>query len=462
MRRLLSFPAMLCAALVFLTLHTCAGRFDDPDLWWHLQTGQRILTERTVPTADTFSFTAAGQPWLTQEWLADLLLAKIFLTRGEQGLHILFVATASAIVVLGYILCSLWSGNWKTSIFGGILILYFLTTSLTIRPALIGLLFLTIELLLLWQWQYGRGRLTFLLPILTALWANTHASFLLGLLAITALTAWRIRCRQNGWHWLPLCIATACLTPHGIRTLAYPIEVLFHQPDNLNNIAEWAPLSLAEPRAAAFLVVISFIVAAHAINWIRLLPIEWLLLATGSLMAIQHVRMLPIFGLLAAPVLCRILAQWWETYDPAKDQPVFNSVLILIAALSVPMLLPASADIRRQIALTEPVKAVSAVRRLGLTGPMINDYTWGGYLIWALPEHRVFLDGRADLYAPLGILKEYRRWALLEEDPALLLDRHGIRFCFLRRSAPVAQALRYMPAWNLAYEDEQAVIFTRR
>ncbi|MBS1826024.1 MAG: hypothetical protein JST93_11935 [Acidobacteria bacterium] len=462
MRRVLSFPVMLCAALVFLTLHTCAGRFDDPDLWWHLQTGKRILTERAVPTADNFSFTAAGQPWLTQEWLADLLLAATFQTYSEQGLHILFVSTASAIVILGYILCGFWSGNWKTSIIGGILILYFLTTSLTIRPALIGLLFLSAQLILLWQWQYGRGKLTFLLPLLTALWANTHASFLLGLLAIAAITAWRIAHRQSGWQWLPLSVAAACLTPHGIATLAYPIEVLFHQPDNLNNIAEWAPLSLAEPRAAAFLIVIAFILAAHVRNWIRLQPIEWLLLSTGSLLAIQHVRMLPIFGLLAAPILCRILAGWWETYDAAKDQPVFNTMLILIAAISAPMLLPAAADIRRQIAVTEPSQAVAAVRQLNLSGPMINDYTWGGYLIWALPEHKVFIDGRADLYAPLGILKEYRRWALLEEDPSLLLDRHGIRFCFLRRSAPVAQALRYMPAWKLAYQDDQAVIFARR
>lgn len=159
---------------------------------------------------------------------------------------------------------------------------------------------------------------------------------------------------------------------------------------------------------------------------------------------------------------CRILAQWWNTYDPAKVQPVFNIVLILIAAISAPMMLPAAADIRRQIAITEPVKAVSALRQLGISGPMINDYTWGGYLIWALPEHNVLLDGRADLYAALGIMNEYRRWALLEEDPSLLLDRHHIRLCFLRRSAPVAQALRYMPAWQLVYEDDQAVIYTRR
>ena len=29
---------------------------------------------------------------------------------------------------------------------------------------------------------------------------------------------------------------------------------------------------------------------------------------------------------------------------------------------------------------------------------MLNEYVYGGYLIWAAPENPVFVDGRADIF----------------------------------------------------------------
>jgi hypothetical protein len=92
---------------------------------------------------------------------------------------------------------------------------------------------------------------------------------------------------------------------------------------------------------------------------------------------------------------------------------------------------------------------------------MLNEYLWGGYLIWALPEQKVFIDGRADIFAWTGVLGEYGRWYTLEEDPARLLDKYGIRYCLLRANAPMARVLLYLPGWKRVYGDEVAVVFVK-
>src|SRR6267142_4665126 len=46
----------------------------DSDLFWHLATGARTLAG-DLPRTDTLSWTIAGAPVLTDQWLGDLVLA---------------------------------------------------------------------------------------------------------------------------------------------------------------------------------------------------------------------------------------------------------------------------------------------------------------------------------------------------------------------------------------------------
>ena len=81
--------------------------------------------------------------------------------------------------------------------------------------------------------------------------------------------------------------------------------------------------------------------------------------------------------------------------------------------------------------------------------------------MWALPEHKVFIDGRGDVFDWTGVLEEYGRWATLAEDPQLLLDKRAIRFCLLRREAPLSHVIPHLPGWRLDYADDVAVVFVR-
>ena len=57
LRRICSFPVMLCGLLAVLSVLTVRDRFNDPDMWWHLKTGEVIWTTHTIPTTDLFSYT---------------------------------------------------------------------------------------------------------------------------------------------------------------------------------------------------------------------------------------------------------------------------------------------------------------------------------------------------------------------------------------------------------------------
>ena len=92
---------------------------------------------------------------------------------------------------------------------------------------------------------------------------------------------------------------------------------------------------------------------------------------------------------------------------------------------------------------------------------MLNEYVYGGFLTWALPEQKVFIDGRADVYAWTGVFQDYGAWATLGADPKDLLDKYYIDFCLLSRSAPLARVMRYLPGWRELYSDSESLIFVR-
>jgi len=63
-----TFAGILLFGLLAMTARPAL----DPDLWWHLRTGQWIVETGTVPHTDPFSFTRAGQPWVSHEWLSEV------------------------------------------------------------------------------------------------------------------------------------------------------------------------------------------------------------------------------------------------------------------------------------------------------------------------------------------------------------------------------------------------------
>ena len=171
------FFIVLLLCLFLMTLRPIV----DPDFWWHLRTGQFIAQTHSIPHTDPFSFTKAGQPWLTHEWLSELILYGLF----RLGSFALLIFTFSIIITVAFLLTYLRSpAGTRPYVAGFMLLLGAVATAPTwgVRPQMISLLFASLFLLLLDHYR-SAGKLKFLipLPVIMLVWVNLHAGYFLGL-----------------------------------------------------------------------------------------------------------------------------------------------------------------------------------------------------------------------------------------------------------------------------------------
>jgi hypothetical protein len=91
----------------------------------------------------------------------------------------------------------------------------------------------------------------------------------------------------------------------------------------------------------------------------------------------------------------------------------------------------------------------------------LNDCGYSGDSIWALPDHPVFVDGGADADDWNSVVDEYLRWAGLESDPHILLDKYKIDLCLLTAQSPMARILPLIGPWQPVYQDDSSVVLIR-
>src|SRR5690349_20884020 len=77
----------------------------DPDLGWHLRTGQLTIQNHRVFHTDPYSFTRSGQPWVNHEWLSEVLMFSVYRVAGWGGLIVLFAGMVSASFMLVFRRC---------------------------------------------------------------------------------------------------------------------------------------------------------------------------------------------------------------------------------------------------------------------------------------------------------------------------------------------------------------------
>jgi hypothetical protein len=475
-RRILSFPTAIACLLTVLACLTVRGRFDDPDMWWHLKMGETIWTTHSIPATDLFSCTTHHHAYIAHEWLSQLLIYAAYRLGGYSGLMLWLCFFSSAVLIAGYALCSIYSGNPKVAFLGAMAIWFFSTIGLSIRPQMIGYLLLIVELILIHVGRHRDPRWFFALPVLFAFWVNLHGSFFLGIAVagtflfsswfefeMGSLVAprWDPRARRMLAWALGLSVAALFLNPIGPRLVFYPLEITLHSPVNLGAVSEWQPLQQGDERGLAFLGLLGLISLLVIARRSQLLWHELLLLAMGAWLAAGHQRLLFAFGILAAPVLSRLLANSWDTYDAAHDRPWPNAVLIAAALLAAIWTFPSRQNLTAQVAAKSPVAAVQFIQAHRLAGPMLNEYLYGGYLIWAAAEYPVFVDGRTDIFEQTGVLQEYGRWEQFRDPPAALLDKYRVNLCLLSRESPMAVVLPLLHGWTAVYSDNNTMVFVR-
>jgi hypothetical protein len=473
--RIASFPVVLACMLLPLIVFTLRSRFSDPDMWWQLKMGQIIWTTHHIPTIDLFSYTTNHHSWIPHEWLSQLTIYLAYRAGGYSGLMLWLCTFSGALLIAGYVLCSMYSGNSKVAFLGVLVIWLFATAGFAIRPQMIGYFLLVVEMIVLYLGRFRDPRWFWVLPPLFALWVNCHGSFFVGMviavvsyaLSFVAFRAgslisvkWDSR-RRKYLAWSIAFSAIALFAnPTGKSQIFYPIDTMLRQPIQKDQVQEWLPLQITDSREVFLLALLLCILLLVLIRRSEMHFDELTLLTLGTWLAMRHQRMLFVFGILCAPIFCRMLSDLWENYEAERDRPLLNAAFIGSCVLVTIWAFPSHRVLARQVEAANPVKAVNFLKEHHVSGRMLNEYLYGGYLIWAAPEYPVFIDGRGDVYEWTGVLADYGRWATLQENPNALLQKYKVDFCLLSRNSPMAFVLP-LGGWKIAYSDPQAIVLVR-
>jgi hypothetical protein len=477
-RRMSSFPVLIGALLVGCAVVSARYNLPDPDVWWSATVGKQILATHTVPTADWHSFTAQGAPWMAYEWLGEVITGVAANLGGMRGMTALLLLLTAIFMSFFYGYATLVSGSSKAALLPCALALPILQIFFTLRPQLIGYIFLVITLIFLERFRQGKQKSLWILPPLFLIWVNTHGSFVLGLAAFGIYWACGLTEFETGGivarRWTGgqrrhmeiiflLCVLALTVSPYGTRQAAYPLQMAFFEPVNVAHINEWQALTFQFWQTKLLLVLV-------LIFWLAQIPLqerfrlESVVLMLGATYAcFVHRRFAPFLLLIMIPLLAKLIARWAPAYDPSIDHFAMNAVLMVVIAAGLAMTLPSKKNLEDVVAKRYPVKAIAYLDQNPQPGPTLNEYQWGGYLIYAPDYHRkVFIDGRADFYEYAGVLEDYVDMTNVKQDALFLLQKYNIQSCLIQQDAPLGTVLAALPGWKEVYKDKLAAIFVRR
>lgn len=459
-------PLLIVAALIGYGIVLFAPPvLNDPDTYWHIATGMWILQHHAVPHADPFSYTLSGAPWVAHEWLSEVLMAIAYRADAWSGIQILFgIAAATTFGVLARYLARCLNQPASSVVF--VLGIACVSSSLLARPHLLALAALTQWTVSLVKAREQGTEPSPLLLLLMVIWANLHASFILGLAltvpialeAIVEAKSERMRTVRRWGLFLGAAIAASLLTPNGWQGLAFPFQ-LMHLA-SAASIGEWSPTNFQtlQPLEGA-LVALIYVAFSRDVR----LPFWRLITLLGLIhLALAHSRHQMLAGVVGAILLARPLAHAFA--EAAVETPSRQSSLRwALGGLACMTLLTAirlAHPFERADDPASPITAVDHVPVEVQREHVFNSYEFGGYLIFK--GIKPFIDGRADMYgdefisAYLDASRPNR--AAFER----LVERYDIRWVILAPRSPVVDMVDALPQWQRLYADRTSVVYVRQ
>jgi len=473
----LSWPLLLGIAALLLQVGMSWG-LRDPDPYWQIVVGDWMLAHHQIPTWDLFSYTMPGAPATTQEWGAEIIVALAYRLAGWSGLVLLAGVTFA--LTLAYVARFLLRrleplhAVTLTCLTGAMMFPLSMARPHAIIWPLAAIWFKN----LVEAAEARRGPPWWLLVVM-CLWANLHGSFILGLALIVpfalesilearrTLSYTQYRSLLTRWA---LFFAAACgcvlLNPVGYHALLFPFHMLAMK-SVLGLISEWRSPDFEQPQGLAIWLLA--LLALTLSGRFRLPWVRTTLLLGLTYMALQHQRNVPLLALISPFILAGPLAA--QRKDTAPDNNVLDRIFHALTPpaswSSACVALTASLIVAAVILRVDrpepthysPVQAVNALLASGTNGPILNDYNFGGYLIFrGIP---VFIDSRADMYGEKFVMRTLETMWLSRPGFEELLEQYHIQSTLLPADAAAARLLDRLPGWKRLYSDDIAVVHVR-
>ncbi len=483
----LSFLLILMATIAF----TAQTTVRDPDIWWHLKTGDWIVQHHAVPYTGIFSRTAANHTWIAYSWGYEVMMSLAYSWFGLIGFAMFGILLTMAVTFALFWMLHRLSGSfwiaWLLALVGSFAFLF----SLMPRPVFVTMILFTIMLTLLLEAQRTASmRLVWWLPLIFAIWANIHIQFIYGIATVGLFMGINLVQRLAKWvrielqfiqpPTLPLpglvgvllaCFAATFLGPYTYH--------LYHVVAAYSN--SHVPYSMIQELAAFdfktfthYILLFAAAAAYYAVGSRKQIDLFKLaMLIVTSVIAFRTQRDAWFLGICAVTFLADWGIEESVVGEIAKAAPAsvqapplrLPELAGMGAFLAVMLYLVAgntgfnTRDLDRGISRVYPVNAINFVRQNSFPGPLYNDLDWGGFLIWYMPQYPVAVDGRNDLYGDEldQLTFDTGQGESYTSDP--YLNEAGL--VLLPRKLPLAKLLTVDPRFRLVYQDPIAVVFTR-
>jgi hypothetical protein len=454
-----------------LSLVLTVQPFRDSDVWWHLAMGHYIIAHG-IPAVEPFSFLHAANPWVGQQWLYEVGLARV-VDLGGPGLASLIMgvvaSSALLIAVLSIPLHRRPAGPWLAA---ALLLSALVAAQLVgVRAQVNSLFGAAVVLYVVMRWRSGSTRILLVLPPLFLVWANLHAGFIIGLgIAVVALLTARTAGRR------PRLLLAAAIAAGALATLVNPagpglwayVGTTFTNPTLTGVVTEWQSPDFHDNWLRVFEIEAGLLVVAWVLS--RRRDLFDLVLAGATVAAcLQAQRNASLFALVAAPQLATYGAAAWSAQRSRlwrisprqvarrwrRPPRWFASALVAVVAAGtatavVPQL-TASAAASYESSHEPRAAADYVAAHLGGRRVYSID-TWTGYLAGRFPVGRVvYLYDETAVFGDAA-LQQYLDIHDLRPDWAHVIGDAGIRDAIVPAGGQEAAALLTI-GWSVDCRD---------
>jgi hypothetical protein len=497
-----SLSELLFIGCLLISLNIGEFFLEDDDTYRHILTGETILKTWQIPFQDSYSYTAAGQPWIAHEWLAEVVFALFHKIGGLNG--VVFLST-TLVSLTFYFLYKFLLYRQINPLLGIVLTVFAALAShlhWLARPHLFSFLFLLGFLIILELFEQDDLNYLKWLPLMMLVWVNLHAGSILGL-ALMALylgsayvrtifqpaepEAAQRKCKLLVRAFL-LTLAATLVNPHGVKILFFPFQLTRMQA-GMNSFLEWMSPNFHILKAAHLFVVLC--VTVLLLSKKRLRMVEAGLFALLLYMSLYSMRYISLMAILITPLVAiraqdllqevaghlsqfKFMQRWKRGGETLPRQVHLHEAQCkgshwIYAALALCFIHSWSITQTMGLSLRDckispeffPVDAVQFARQNQLSGKLFNQDFWAGYILQeTYPGGKIFFDGRTDMYGKERT-KEYLQVARAEKGFEKILDKYEVNWVLYEVQTPLCRALRASDNWKRVYSDGVANIFLR-
>jgi hypothetical protein len=440
------------------------------DLAYQIRAGHDMLASHSVTRIDTFTFTQGGQPWLNQQWGAQLLLALTEQVGGWTGVLLLRGVLLFGVVVFLYLACREKGASRRAS---ALLTIAGWLTGIEIvdqlRPQQFAFVLFTFSVwLLARRTEHPHG--LWLIPLAVIPWASLHGSF--PLVFVLLLFAWLEdrRTAQALARTEPLvaaaCFGASLIGPFGLQVWSYVWDLSTH-PVVSHQVAEWGPPSI-HTWTGRFFFLTMFSVAAYLAR--RRPPAGWIpLLELGAfaILGLLAIRGVVWWGLYA-PVVVAGLLQEPERRSAESDRSPINA--IVIASLVVLTLAAATTHLGTDPATGGPDGLSyaptdlidSAAANVPAGSRAYVDELYASWSEYRAPGLLVAVDPRIEIF-PKATWDDYLSVSAGKAGWQGILDRWGVTVLVLDpdQSSGLLSVIGDDPSWRRVLQTDHGSVYVR-